>query len=151
LYSNQAARGAPYPSSFGERRHMRLRLLLLAATALPLLSEAVPAAAQLRSAPAPDPVGTFDIAFTNHGHGEPAVVTLSKQSDGQLVGSLEVHGQTMTFTTVTYKNRELTLTVRAEGGDLTLKLSFKTADRLEGSYETAAMGSGSLTGARRKS
>lgn len=129
---------------------MRTRLALMATVCLPLLGGATTVAAQ-HAASTHNPVGTFDVAFVNHGQEQPAVLTVTRQADGRLEGTLQVHGQTMTMSSISQKNRDLILVASSDNGELTLSFTFKSADKLEGTYDMEGMGSGKVTAERRKS
>jgi hypothetical protein len=125
---------------------MRTRIVLL-------LALMAPAAAQGQAhttPPAPshtlDPVGTFDLEFDMHGQVTGAVLTISRETDKSLKGTLEVHGQSITLETVSVHGRVVSL---AAGTELTLTLTFSNDSALLGTW-TRSDASGSLSGTRRK-
>lgn len=125
---------------------MRTRILLL----LALLA---PAAAQSQThttPPAPartvDPVGSFDLEFDMHGQVTGAVLTITREKDQSLKGTLEVHGQSITLETVSVEGRVVSL---AAGTELTLTLTFSNDHALLGKWARSD-DSGSLSGTRRK-
>jgi hypothetical protein len=129
--------------------NMRIALPALLLTAVFNLQ---PAGAQARPPGQKlDPVGTYDLSFEGHGQTQPAVITVTKMDDGRLGGTLEVHGEAMHFSAVKIEDRKLTLVVTRghDGGELSITLTFKTDDRVEGNY-TSGMGNGALAGTRRK-
>jgi hypothetical protein len=125
---------------------MRTRVILL----LALLA---PAAAQGQAHTAPpaiarviDPVGSFDLEFDMHGQVTGAVLTITREKDKSLVGTLDVHGQSITLDTVSVDGRVVSL---AAGSELTLTLTFSNDNALLGKW-TRADDSGGLSGTRRK-
>jgi hypothetical protein len=130
---------------------MRIQVVLL----LALLSPAAPALAQSQSHPGSshstaarlDPVGTFDLAFDLHGEPTKAILRVTRESNGSLKGTLDVHGQSMPLDTVSTVNRVVRL---ASGSELTLTLTFSTDNEFTGTWTGHDGGSGTLTGTRRK-
>ena len=125
---------------------MRTRILLLLALLTP------PAAhSQTHSAPAAstrtiDPVGSFDLEFDMHGQVTGAVLTITREKDQSLKGTLEVHGTSIVLDTVSVEGRIVSL---AAGTELTLRLTFSNDQALLGKW-TRSDDSGSLSGTRRK-
>ncbi|MGH7561492.1 MAG: hypothetical protein ACRENB_10775 [Gemmatimonadales bacterium] len=93
-----------------------------------------------------DPVGTYDVDLEMHGQTTGSVLVISRGEGGKLAATLEVHGQTITFTEVTVDGRKVELSA---GPDLTLTLAFKTDSSFGGQW-TRAEASGGLAGIRRK-
>ena len=124
---------------------MNTRLLLLLALLAP-----APAHSQTHTAPAStraiDPVGRFDLEFDMHGQVTGAVLTITREKDQSLKGTLDVHGQSITLETVSVDGRVVSL---ASGSELMLTLTFSTDDALLGKW-TRSDDSGSLSGTRRK-
>jgi hypothetical protein len=125
---------------------MRTRILLL----LALLAPAAAHSQTHTTAPAParalDPVGSFDLEFDMHGQVTGAVLTITREKDQSLKGTLEVHGQSITLETVSVEGRVVSL---AAGSELTLTLTFSNDHALLGKW-TRSDDSGSLSGTRRK-
>jgi hypothetical protein len=125
---------------------MRTRILLL----LALLAPAGAHAQTHTTPPAPartlDPVGSFDLEFDMHGQVTGALLTITRENDQSLKGTLEVHGQSITLETVSVDGRVVSL---AAGSELTLTLTFSNDHALLGKW-TRSDDSGSLSGTRRK-
>lgn len=128
---------------------MRIQTLLLFA----LLSPAAPALAQAPahsgSSHSPeatlDPAGTFDLDFDMNGQATKAILRVTREGNGSLKGTLDVHGQSMRLETVSTVNR----VVRVGNSDLTLTLDFTTDNAFTGKWASPD-GGGTLTGTRRK-
>ena len=120
-----------------------------------LLALLAPAAAQSQShapshSPAKahhDPVGSYDLDLDMHGQVTGAVLGITREKDGSLKGTLDVHGQSITLETVSVDGRVVTL---ASGSELSLTLTFKDDDALLGKWVRGDL-SGTLSGVRRKS
>jgi hypothetical protein len=144
---------------------MKTRIILLLALAAPVGSAL--AQAQVHSPPHPprshpphsapsahpashtsmDPVGTYDLDLDMHGQVTGAVLSITRDKDGKLKGTLDVHGQSIVLETVTVVESIVTL---ASGSELTVTLTFKNASELLGKWERSEQ-SGTLSGTRRKS
>jgi hypothetical protein len=93
-----------------------------------------------------DPAGSFDLEFDMHGQVTSAVLTVTREKDKSLTGTLDVHGQSITLETVSVDGRVVSL---AAGSELTLTLTFSNDSTLLGKW-TRSGDSGSLSGTRRK-
>ena len=125
---------------------MRTRILLLLALLAPAPAHSQTHAAPAAPARALDPVGTFDLEFDMHGQVTGAVLTITREKDTGLKGTLEVHGQSITLETVSVEGRVVSL---AAGSELTLTLTFSNDHALLGKW-TRSDERGSLSGTRRK-
>lgn len=94
-----------------------------------------------------DPVGTYDVDLEMHGRITGSVLTIAREKDGRLTGTLEVHGHTITFQAVVLEGRELELSAASE---LVITLTFKNDSTFAGRW-TRPDGGGGAAGARRKS
>jgi hypothetical protein len=128
---------------------MRTQLVLL----LALLSPAGPVLAQTpthsrphTATPALDPVGSYDLELDMHGQVTSSVLLITREKDGSLKGTLDVHGQSIILETVSVEGHVVTL---ASGSELSLTLTLKDDDTLLGKWVRSDM-SGSLSGVRRK-
>jgi len=125
---------------------MRSRIVLL----LALLAPAAAHSQAHTNAPAParalDPVATYDLDLDMHGQVTGAVLTITREKDQSLKGTLDVHGQSITLETVSVEGRVVTL---ATGSALTLTLTFSDDNSLLGKW-VRSDASGTLSGSRRK-
>jgi hypothetical protein len=125
---------------------MRIRIILLLALLSPtaVTAQAHPHAST--QAHALDPVGTYDLDLDMHGQVTGAVLTITREKDKSLKGTLDVHDQSITLDSVSVDKMVVTL---ASGAELTLTLTFTNHDALLGKW-TRGDASGSLSGTRRK-
>jgi hypothetical protein len=107
---------------------------------------ALPALAQSVTRPF-DPVGTYDLDLERDGQVTGTVLTITKDKAGKLFGSIELHGQVMSFQ-VTVEDR--TVTLQSLETELTFTLTVKNDSTLSGNW-SGGMGSGGIQGVRRKS
>lgn len=124
---------------------MRTRIILLLALLSPAAITAQAHTPVSTQAHALDPVGTFDLEFDMHGQVTGAVLTITREKDTSLKGTLDVHGQSITLETVSVDGRVVSL---AAGAELTLALTFSSDNALLGKW-TRVDASGSLSGTRR--
>ena len=125
---------------------MRTRIVLVLALLAPAAAQAQTHTTPPASAHALDPVGSFDLEFDMHGQVTGAVLTITREKDKSLTGTLDVHGQSITLETVSVDGRVVSL---AAGSELTLTLTFSDDTTLLGKW-TRSGDSGSLSGTRRK-
>lgn len=90
-------------------------------------------------------LGKFEIRFDQQGQPSTGVLSISCTND-KLTPSLEMHGQTTALEFVKFEDMAVTL---SGGPELTLTLSFKSADEIAGKWVFSG-NSGSFTGARQK-
>jgi hypothetical protein len=126
---------------------MRTRFILLLALLSPVAVTAQAHPHASTQAHTLDPVGTYDLDLDMHGQVTGAVLTITREKDKSLKGTLDVHGQSITLETVSVDKMVVTLT---SGAELTLTLTFTNHDALLGKW-TRGDASGSLSGTRRKS
>jgi hypothetical protein len=96
-------------------------------------------------------VGTYDLQVEMAGQAQSSVLTLWKEKDGTLGGTLTLHGNPAKVDNVALKGNEMTVQVALPHGALKLSLTFKTGDELNGSFTMEGMGNGTIAGTRRKS
>jgi hypothetical protein len=125
---------------------MRTRIILLLALLAPAAAQGQAHTAAPATARVIDPVGSFDLEFDMHGQVTGAVLTITREKDTSLTGTLDVHGQSITLETVSVDGRVVSL---AAGSELTLTLTFSNDSTLLGKW-TRSGDSGSLSGTRRK-
>jgi hypothetical protein len=125
---------------------MRTRIILLLALLSPSVVTAQAHSHASTQAHTLDPVGTFDLEFDMHGQVTGAVLTIAREKDKSLKGTLDVHGQSITLETVSVDGRVVSL---AAGSELTLTLTFSNDNTLLGKW-TRSDDAGSLSGTRRK-
>jgi hypothetical protein len=94
-----------------------------------------------------DPVGVYDIDLEMQGQTTSSVLTISRDKQGKLTASFEVHGQTITLTDVLVDGRKVTMSAASH---LTLTVTFKTDNGFSGMWERPDA-SGGILGIRRKS
>ena len=90
-------------------------------------------------------LGKFEIRFDQQGLESTGVLSISCTND-KLTPTVEIHGQTMALEFVKFEDMAVTL---SGGPELTLTLSFKSADEIAGKWLFSG-NSGSFTGARQK-
>ncbi|HEX9895161.1 MAG TPA: hypothetical protein VGA78_14615 [Gemmatimonadales bacterium] len=126
---------------------MRTRLALLTALLLPLAGTVAPVAGQSHAkTTALDPVGTYDLDFEMHGQVTSSVLIISREKDGRLTGTLEIHEQALSFSEVKLEGKELQLW---NSDQLGITLTFKNDDTLAGKW-TRPDANGGVQGVRRK-
>lgn len=125
---------------------MRTCILLLLALLAPSAAHSQTHTTPPTPAHALDPVGSFDLEFDMHGQVTGAVLTITREQDQSLKGTLEVHGTSITLEPVSVDGRVVSL---AAGTELTLTLTFSHDHALLGKW-TRSGDSGSLSGTRRK-
>ena len=96
-------------------------------------------------------VGTYDLQVDMGGHGQTSVLTISKEKDGKLGGTITLHGEPTKIEHVTLKGNEMAIQVALPHGALKLSLVFKNADEVMGTFTMEGMGNGTVSGSRRKS
>jgi hypothetical protein len=124
---------------------MRTPIILLLALLSPTAVTAQAHSHASTPAHALDPVGTFDLDLDMHGQVTGAVLTIIREKDTSLKGTLDVHDQSITLESVSVDKMVVTL---ASGAELTLTLTFTNHDALLGKW-TRGDTSGSLSGTRR--
>ena len=124
---------------------MRTRIVLVLALLAPAAAQAQTHTTPPAPAHALDPAGSFDLEFDMHGQVTGAVLTITREKDKSLTGTLDVHGQSITLETVSVDGRVVSLA----GSELTLTLTFSDDTTLLGKW-TRSGDSGSLSGTRRK-
>jgi hypothetical protein len=105
-----------------------------------------PALAQSSTKPI-DPVGTYDLDLERDGQVTGTVLTITKDKAGKLFGSIELHGQVMSFQVSV---EDQTITLQSLETELTFTLTVKNDSTLSGNW-SGGMGTGGIQGVRRKS
>src|SRR5687768_5412107 len=90
-------------------------------------------------------LGKFEIRFDQRGLESTGVLSI-RCTDDKLTPTVEIHGQNMALEFVKFEDMAVTL---SGGPELTLTLSFKSADEIAGKWVFSG-NSGSFTGARQK-
>ena len=123
--------------------------LFVAAVSVALVS--APASAQHASAHQVSVAGTYDLQVEHGGQAISSVLTIWKEKDGRLAGTITIHGEPVKLDSVTVKGHDMTIQAVLPHGALTLSLAFKTSDELTGTLTMEGMGNGTASGTRRKS
>jgi hypothetical protein len=104
-----------------------------------------------KPAKATDPVGTYEIVFEmEEGQAQMSQLTLTRAKDGELGGILGIHGQPTNLEEVVWADRKLSFHATVPHGRISVSVVFDGNGKFTGTYSVDAMGSGKITGARRK-
>jgi hypothetical protein len=127
---------------------MKIQLALM----LALLSPAgaalaqTPASSGRSTAQTLEPVGTYDLSFVKDGEAATGVLTISRDSAGNLKGTLEAHDHTFPLNTVTVAGRDVTI---KDDTDLSITLTLAEDNSVTGKWSGHG-DSGTFTAVRRQ-
>jgi hypothetical protein len=125
--------------------------ITLVAAALSMALVSAPASAQHPSPHQVSVAGTYDLNVEHGGQAISSVLTIWKEKDGRLAGTITIHGEPVKLDTVTVKGHDMTIHAVLPHGALVLSLAFKSKDELAGTLTMEGMGNGTASGTRRKS
>lgn len=124
--------------------------LFAAALSAALVTATAPVSAQHPSSHQVSVAGTYDLHVEHEGQAVSSVLTIWKEKDGRLAGTITIHDEPMKLDSVTVKGHDMTIHAVLPHGALQLSLVFKSNDALTGTFTMEGMGNGTASGTRRK-
>jgi hypothetical protein len=97
-----------------------------------------------------DPVGVYDLTFDMQGEHIASVLRLTRDKDGRIGGTVDIHGQPTRLDDLVIEGHKLTGKVSVDHGDIVLTLTFDPKGTVSGTYAIGDMGTGKVAGVRRK-
>jgi hypothetical protein len=121
----------------------------------PVVQTPPPTAPPPATTPAPaagafDPVGTFTFALDVAGTSASGTISIAKGQDGKLGGSLNSDQGSLPFNSVAVDGRKMTLGFDFNGTPVSIVMNFEGGDKYTGTVNVEGMGSGPISGERKK-